>query len=256
MNWWVTEVSDPTHWDTDSLTIVDPRQMAHVVELAEPLREYGLDLDLIDHAFFTFRVDSEAKDGQIRLSRYRDSLLTTEEKLFALPDILNEDKGPYAELLSQLIKARVKLLNDTLDLERPLVADELEEALVDRSGLAEGEDRGLPAFTELSMILEYVPEGFEDEVDDLKAAKAAAPVPEIPEAEEETIEQDETMRWGDESDKDKDKDEEDEVDEDEDDDEKPRKPSKPAKPAPKPTPKAAPKPAKVAAKAKAVKKKR
>lgn len=236
MNWWVSEVSDPKHWDTDGLSIIDPRQMAHVIELCEPLKEYGFDLDLLDQAFFTFRVDAETKDGQIRLNRFRDSLLTSEEKLFALPDILNEDKSPYAELLSQLIKARVKLLNDTLSLEQPLVSDELEEALIDRSGLSEGEGRSLPAFTELCMILEYVPDGFEDEMDDVKAAKATPVAPEIPEAEDdEDIEQDETMRWGDEGEKDEEEEEEEEDsdeddEEEEEDDEKPRKPSKPAKP--------------------------
>ncbi len=256
MNWWVTDVSDANHWDTDGLSIVDPRQIAHVVELCEPLREYGLDLDLLDQAFFTFRVDTEMKDGQIRLNRFRDSLLSTEEKVFALPDIRNEDKGPYAELLSELIKARVKLLNDTLDIEQPLNADELEEALSERSGLSEGEDKSLHAFNELSMILEYVPEGFEDEMDDAMAAmaaKAAPLVPEIPEAaDEEDLEQDETMKWGDEEDEKEEEedefgdakdDDEEEDEEDEDEDGKPKKKtSKPTpKPAPKPSKKAEPK---------------
>ena len=37
-NWWVDEVSDPVHWDVDGLSIIDPRQVDHLIELIEPLR--------------------------------------------------------------------------------------------------------------------------------------------------------------------------------------------------------------------------
>jgi hypothetical protein len=236
MNWWVTEISDPVHWDADGLSIIDPRQMSHIIELSEPLREYGFDMDLLDEAFFTFRIDREVGEGQIRLVRLRDSLLTSEEKLFALPNILNEDKGPYAELIDQLVKARVKLLNDTLDLEQPLTTDEIEELLTERAGLDYSEGRALHVFTELNSILEYVPEGFEDEIDEGKAAKPASAIDDIPDVVEEHLEQDETMKWGDEEEKDEEEDDK-EVDEDEDDsdededDDKPKKPSKPMPPA-------------------------
>lgn len=258
MNWWVTEISDPIHWDADALSVLDPRQIAHVLELCEPLREYGLDLDMLDEAFFTFHIDREVKDGQIRLVRLRDSLLSSDEKLFALPDVLNEDKGPYAELLDMMIRARVKLLNDTLDLEHPLTIDELEEVLNERAGLDYSEGRALPVFAELTSILEYVPEGFEDEIEEVKPAAGKSAIDEIPDIEEEPMEQDETMRWGDEEDKDKEKDDEekdeDEEDEDDldDDEEEIRKPvKKPSKPTPKAAPKPAPKaPAKAGAKKK------
>ena len=244
MNWWVHEVSDPIHWDTDGLSILDPRQVAHVIELCEPLREYGFDFDMLEEAFFTFRIDKEIKDGQIRITRLRDSLLTSDEKLFALPDVLNEDKGPYAELLDQLVKSRVKLLNDTLTLEQPLSTDDLEELLNERATADYSEGRNMHIFVELMAILEFVPEGFEDEIDETRPAKAAA-VPEIPEVEDveegEDLEADETMRWGDEDDEENEEDEDGEEDdedsdEDEDDDKPSRKPSKPAKPAPKKAP--------------------
>ena len=38
-NWWVDEVSDPVRWDVEGLSVVDPRQMAHFIELVEPLRD-------------------------------------------------------------------------------------------------------------------------------------------------------------------------------------------------------------------------
>jgi len=45
-NWWVQEVSDPVRWDADGLSIVDPRQVAHLLELVDPLRDYGFDQDV------------------------------------------------------------------------------------------------------------------------------------------------------------------------------------------------------------------
>lgn len=242
-NWWVNEVSDPVHWDTDGLAILDPRQIAYVIELCEPLREYGFDLDLFEEAFFTFRIDKEVKDGQIRLIRMRDNLLTTEEKLFALPDILNEDKGPYAELLDQIVRARVKLLNDTLDLEHPVTIDDLEEIVNERATADFSEGRNTHIFLELLSVLEYVPEGFEDEIDETRPAKKAETpeIPEVEDVEEEDLEADDTMKWGDEEDEDGDDDEDEDGDEDEDDEDsddedededKPKKKPSTGKPAP------------------------
>lgn len=245
MNWWVSEVSDPVHWDTDGLSILDPRQLSHVIEMCEPLREYGFDLDLLEEAFFTFRVDKEVKDGQIRLVRLRDSVLSSEEKLFALPDILNEDKGPYAELLSDLTKARVKLLNDTLTLEQPLQVDDLEEILNERATADYSEGRNTHIFIELMGILEFVPEGFEDEIDEPRTGKTHSPIPDLPDVEEDEMEADETMKWGDEDEDDEDSDEEDDEDGDEDEDfedeDEDKRPAKKSKPAPKKPVKPAPK---------------
>ena len=42
-NWWVEEVSDPVRWDVDGLSIIDPRQVQHIIELVDPLRDYGFD---------------------------------------------------------------------------------------------------------------------------------------------------------------------------------------------------------------------
>ena len=102
MNWWVHETSDPIHWDTEGLSMLDPRQISYVLDLCEPLRDYGFDIDLMEAAFYSFRVEKEAGEGKIRLQRIRDSIVSSEEKLFALPDVLDEEKGPYAELLDQL----------------------------------------------------------------------------------------------------------------------------------------------------------
>src|SRR4051812_23672127 len=35
-NWWVAETSDPVRWDVDGLSIIDPRQLSHLIELVDP----------------------------------------------------------------------------------------------------------------------------------------------------------------------------------------------------------------------------
>ena len=46
-NWWVAETSDPVRWDVDGLSIVDPRQLAHLIDLVDPLRDYVEHVDLL-----------------------------------------------------------------------------------------------------------------------------------------------------------------------------------------------------------------
>lgn len=261
LNWWVDEISDDVHWDVDGLSIIDPRQMSHLIELCEPLREYGFNFDVLDNAFFTFRIDRELQDGRIRVLRSRDSLSESEDRLFALPDILDEEKGPYADFLDQITKVRVKMLNDLIDFEQKLTIDELEEEIRDRQNTDFIEGRATHFFQEISAILEYVPVGFElDEDDDVDGGEdeEIADLPDFDEAEEK-IEEDETMRW-DEEEKEEDEEEESEEahappvgetedwgsDDEDDEDEKPKSKAaaKPgAKPAPKPAAKPAPKPA-------------
>ena len=59
LNWWVTEVSDDVHWDVDGLSIIDPRQISHMIDLVEPLREYSFDQDTMDRAFIPFKISKD-----------------------------------------------------------------------------------------------------------------------------------------------------------------------------------------------------
>ena len=199
MNWWIEEISDEIHWDIDALGIIDPRQISHIVDLCDPLREYGFDPDIIDNAFFKFRIDKVLKENRVRLVRIRDSLIRSDDELFALPDILDEEKGPYADFLDQITKLRVNLLNDLIDFEQKLTIDELEEEIRERQSSDFMEGRASHFFLEVTAILEYVPEGFEIDIGD-EAHPAGTKddgfvdFPDIPEAEEK-IEKDETMKW-------------------------------------------------------------
>ena len=198
-NWWVEELSDTVHWDVDGLSIIDPRQIDHIVELCEPLREYGLDLDDIDTAFIPFRIDKDLGEGRVRLVRVRDSFLESEEKLFALPDVVDEENGPYADFLDQITRARVKMLNDLFDFEQKLTVDEVEDQLREEQSNRFMEAKSIHLFDEVIAILDYVPEGWEADDDAPIKAAAEESEDEFPDIEddedEEKLKGDASLKW-------------------------------------------------------------
>ena len=252
-NWWVAETSDPVRWDVDGLSIIDPRQLGHLTELVDPLRDYGFDQDVFEAAFIPFRIDKDLGAGKVRLKRVKESLFESEDKLFALADILDEENGPYADLLDHLTRCRVKMLNDLFEFEAKLSVDEVEDEIREDQNSHFMQGRATHTFEELTAILDYMPAGYdadeeapakgiEDEEDD--------DLPELDEAEEEKLKNDESLKWDEEEDgkegdedgekkkdkekgdddededDEKDKDKDDDDDEEEDGDEKPRKKSK------------------------------
>ena len=211
-NWWVTEVSDPVRWDVDGLSIVDPRQVDHLIDSVEPLRDYGFDEDLLDAAFITFRIDKDLGKGKVRLKRVKDSIFDTDEKLFTLPNIVDDENGPYADLLDHLTRCRVKLLNDIIDFESPLSVDEVEDEIREDQNASFIEGKAVHSFDELTAILDYTPAGFEsddddDDDDDDEDDIDDADLPDIDEEDEKTLKGDSSLKW-------------DEDDEEEEDDDK------------------------------------
>ncbi len=202
MNWWIKEISDPIHWEIDGLGIIDPRQFQHFLDLLEPLNEYGLQTDLVAEAFYSFAIDEIQDDKSVLLKRVQDNILDSEDPLFALPDVLDEDKGPYADLLDHITKLRIKMPNDLIDFAQKLTVEELEEEIRESQNGDFLEGRATHYFTELTTILEYVPEGFELDDDDESTPKSEDEVLEKDLAEvdagtdiEETLIADETMKW-------------------------------------------------------------
>jgi hypothetical protein len=197
-NWWVAETSDPVRWDVDGLSIVDPRQLQHLIELVDPLRDYGFDQDVFEAAFIPFRIDKDLGNGQVRLKRVKESLFESEEKLFGLPDILDEENGPYADLLDHLTRCRVKMLNDLFNFESKLSVDEVEDEIREDQNSNFIQGKAVHTFEELTAILDYMPAGYdadeeapakdiEDEGDD--------DLPELDEEEEEKLKNDESLKW-------------------------------------------------------------
>lgn len=204
MNWWVKEISDTIHWDADGLSIVDPRQMGHILDLLDPLREYGLNTDIVDNAFFPFQIKEKNADGSVKVVRVNETISESDETLFCLPDVVDEDKGPYADFLNHITKLRVKFLNDNIEFEQKLTIEELEEHVRENQNQAYMEGKALHIFTEICDILEFVPEGYElaDEEEakkvkseDEEEGEDVAFVPEVEIEEDEKITQDDTMKW-------------------------------------------------------------
>jgi hypothetical protein len=226
-NWWVAETSDPVRWDVDGLSIIDPRQLVHLIDLVDPLRDYGFDQDLMERAFILFRIEKDLGNGKVRLKRTKESLFESDEKLFALPDILDEENGPYADVLDHITRCRVKMLNDLFEFESKLTVDEVEDELREEQNSHFIEGKAVHSFEEITSILDFMPAGYE--TDDEQPAKnldeegEGDDLPELDEAEEEKLKNDESLKWDeddeDEDDEDKEKDEDDEDEDSDDEDE-------------------------------------
>jgi hypothetical protein len=208
-NWWVEEVSDPVRWDVDGLSIIDPRQVQHIVELVDSLRDYGFDQDLVERAFFPFRIERDLGAGRVRLARVKDSLFESEDKLFALPDLLDEENGPYADFLDHITRLRVKMLNDLFNFEHQLSVDEVEDELREARNIDFMEGKAVHVFTEVTAILDYVPAGWEGEEEGEHPARKEdelddQDLPALDEAEEERLKNDQSLKWDDDEDEEKD----------------------------------------------------
>ena len=200
-NWWVKKVSDPIHWDLDGLGIIDPRQWSYLMDLMDPLRDFGLDMELVERAFIGFSIEKDLGENRIRMTHSSDSILESETALFALPDVVNDETGPYADFLDHITTLRIEQLNELIEFEQNLTRSELEEALRDEMTNLYYEGRGLHHFTEITSILEYVPDGYDQDDDDPEEEgepsdedDIARDIPDLTEAEE-AIPEDDTMRW-------------------------------------------------------------
>ncbi|MGH8021669.1 MAG: hypothetical protein ACREIA_25980 [Opitutaceae bacterium] len=240
LNWWVEEVSDTVHWDTDGLSIIDPRQVDHLIEQIEPLRDYGFDPDVMERAFIAFRIDRDLGDHRVRLVRVKDSILESNEKLFALPDIVDDENSTYADFLDHITRLRVKMLNDIFDFEQRLTVDDVEEEIREEANANFINGEAVHLYKEITSVLEYMPAGWEaDEDEDTPRSKKAEEDEdeEFTDIEEdaEALKDDDSLRWdeedeaeeADEEKKDEEKkddeDEEEESEEDEDDSPSPRR---------------------------------
>ena len=229
-NWWVGETSDPVHWDVDGLSIIDPRQVDHITELVEPLREYGFDANLFERAFIPFRINKDLGKGRVRLARTKQPLLESEEKLFALPDVIDEENGPYADFLDHITRLRVKLLNDLLDFEEKLTIDEVEDQLREAQNNDFIEGKAVHLFQEITAILDFMPAGHGDDEDETQKRSAEDEdddLPEVEEGEEAKLKGDASLKWDDDEEEgDAKPEKEDKDSEDDDGDDAEEKPSR------------------------------
>ena len=205
-SWWVKENSDPKHYEPDGLGILDPFQFPWVLDMMDPLREYGLSNEILEAAFVPFQpqeIDKD-KDQTVRLVRVAEHILDSEEQLFALPNVKDGDKGAYADFLEHIMRLRVKLINDTIKLEQKLTVEDVDEQLSELRNQAMIEGRDIHPFEEITDILEFVPLGHEvpgDDDDDDKPARAqsaAEDIADLPDVEEVDKDMEKNLRWDDE----------------------------------------------------------
>lgn len=207
LNWWVSETSDKINWDIDGLSVIDPRQAAHMLETLGGLKDYGLDETIVEKAFIPFSIDKKTDKNEVRLVRTTDSVYDADEQqLFLLPDTLDDERSPYAEFLDHITRIQVKMLNDTFQFEKDVEIDDLEEEIRENYSNDYMEGRAVHAFHEVMDILEYVPEGYsledDDEDEEDKKSEDEETYDEIEDLEEddEDLEEDDTMKWDDDED--------------------------------------------------------
>lgn len=207
LNWWVSETSDKINWDIDGLSVIDPRQAAHMLETLDGLKDYGLDETIVEKAFIPFSIDKKTDKNEVRLVRTTDSVYDADEQqLFLLPDTLDDERSPYAEFLDHITRIQVKMLNDTFQFEKDVEIDDLEEEIRENYSNDYMEGRAVHAFHEIMDILEYVPEGYsledDDEDEEDKKSEDEETYDEIEDLEEddEDLEEDDTMKWDDDED--------------------------------------------------------
>ena len=201
-NWWLEETSDNIHWDLDGTGFIDPKQMNFINDLMEPLKDYGLESEIIDSAFYTFRIEQALDGNRVKVKRSKQSLTESTEPLFVLPDAIDEDNSPYADFIDHILKLRVAMINDQLELSQPLELVETEEDIREIQGNDFFIGKGSHYFSEISAILEYLPGGFEldDQEKDDKPEREEENFDDVLSDindgdEEEMIEKDETMKW-------------------------------------------------------------
>ena len=204
-NWWVSETSDKINWDADGLSVIDPRQSAHIVETLGSLREYGLQDSIVEKAFFTFAIEGKAEKDSVKIVRVNGSVFDEDEHFFLLPNNLDEEGSPYAEYLDHITALQIKMLNGSFDFEEKLTIEDLEDEVREKYNNDYMEGKAIHAFAEVMDILEYVPEGYslEDE-DEFKEREEEEDsyddIDDLPSDEEENLEEDETMQWDEEED--------------------------------------------------------
>ncbi|MDR3228416.1 MAG: hypothetical protein LBT53_03240 [Puniceicoccales bacterium] len=206
LNWWVKKTSDPINWDKiDKLSVIDPKQLAYLLDLLDPLRDYGLSNDIVEAAFIPLQIQEKNADRTVRLIRVNELVTESDEQIFVLPDLLNEEKSPYADFLDHITRLRVQYLNENVNFEQKLTVDELEDHVRENQSQIYIEGKDLHVFQEVADILEFIPDGYEIRADDEGSVRGGDGSDEedidvgdgFDIETDEAIAEDDTMRWDD-----------------------------------------------------------
>jgi hypothetical protein len=153
-NWWVEST------DTDlphARGVLDPRQVAHLVQTLDEYRRFGYRPGQLAGAFQAYRLDAELNEGEIRLAATDQSILEDGGEVFALPLVGDEQDGPYYNLLEAVSAARIRQLNATHHFVHQCTVDEMTEELDLLDSDRYFSDETIHVFDELNEILEWSP---------------------------------------------------------------------------------------------------
>src|SRR5437899_2434412 len=79
LNWWVDSADEAV---PHRRGVLDPRQVAHLLQALDQYRGYGYRPQQFADAFHPYRIDTEISEGVLRLAAAEDR-----DEVFALPDL-------------------------------------------------------------------------------------------------------------------------------------------------------------------------
>jgi hypothetical protein len=162
LNWWLDEASSDVYTDDAARGLLDPRQIAYLVELLEEYQLYGYRRELLNAAFQLFRVESELDEDCLRLAPVDGDTCETGEQVFALPLIGEGETGAYYKFLDVITSARIRKLNATHHYARACTDLDMQEELeaLDHDRYFTSEN--IHTFDEINEILQWSPAEWDD----------------------------------------------------------------------------------------------
>ena len=157
LNWWLEQTSEEMQPAQGRRGVLDPQQIARLVEALDEYRAHGLPKKQVADAFRVFALEAEISEGALRLAPTDETILSAGPDMFAVPRVDGEDESPYQLFLDAISAARIRRLNATHHYTQPCTEFEMYEELdaIDAGRYLGGEP--LHAFDEISEILEWSP---------------------------------------------------------------------------------------------------
>ncbi len=156
MNWWLEQTSGEMKEDDAVIGVLDPRQVAHLVEAMDGYGANGLKKQAAA-AFQVFTIESEVNEGLLRLGPADGNIFSAGSDLFALPRVIGDAEGPYYEFLDALGAAHIKRLNETHRFVQPCTEDEMYEELNAIDSARYFSNESIHVFDEINEILQWSP---------------------------------------------------------------------------------------------------
>jgi hypothetical protein len=154
LNWWIESADgDAPH----VRGVLDPRQVAHLVQSLDEYRRFGYRPEQVAGAFQAYRLEAEISEGVVRLAAVDQPLFEEVGEYFALPVLDSIESGPYFEFLDVISAARIRQLNATHHFVRQCTVDEMTEELDLLDSDRYFSEETIHAFDELNEILEWSP---------------------------------------------------------------------------------------------------